>query len=1084
MLKYLFFICSISVSLVSWAQTPEVILTTGHTDQINTMDISADGRLLASGGLDKQVKIWDVASAKELRALTGNDRRASYLKFDRHGKYLAALFEAEQIKLWDVKTGKLLLFLPTSSTVEQFDFAFDDTKLVVLTSSQEINVIDVKDTSKYKFPIEYAFRFKVNTQGNKVYVLTLKGEMNCYDLKDGKLLSSVKLFDKGMYSPTRMDMDRTGKYLTFCHPENNNIFIFDVTQNKITQTLKGHDIRIVDLKFEESGNRLISIDHNTKLMVWDPATGKKLFDEKFGYWSVGCIETHPTENIFLLSDNKQIHYFNGENFVEIKTFKSLANKQFNMSYDGQGNYLATASADISVKVWDLRYNKIVHKLGGFFPCKFTPDGKGLVTMHYTLKLMLWDPATGKEVRAFDTESELIQNLSFSADGKYMAGAGWNGMVKIWDVESGKLIKRFTGHAGGIYSTAFSPDGKYVASAGLDQTVRVFDFKSEKEVANFHAHEVIASDVEFTPDGKFLVSSGWDRKVKVWNTSDWSLYKTMEGHVNIILDINISPDSKYVCSASGNNSVSPTDNTIRVWEIASGREVCRFENPAGQINKAEFDETGEIIYSCGEDGMAKIWDVKDCREKAAFIAVNTTDHLIVTPDHYYMCSKDALAGVSFRVEDKLYSFEQFDLQYNRPDLVSQKTGKTPANLVQAYAYLYNKRLKKFNMDEKAFSEEFHMPKVNIYREGLRVATEDPAAKIKVKISDSKYELKSINVVVNGVPVNGIAGMDISPLKTKEYNEVLSIPLMSGVNKIQVSAVNEKGVESFTETIEMVREFGKLETKPNLYVVVVGVSEYNQKEFNLKYPSKDARDMMNTFLTSQAGYENIYTHTLLNTDVTAGNFMKVEEFLKNCKPDDIVVIFMAGHGVLDKKFDYYFCTADIDFSNPEKSGIAYSMIEQVMEKCKAFNKLLIMDTCHSGELDKDDVASVNHTATSDGEVKFRSVGMEIELNNPLGLENTNHLLESMFGDTRKGTGATAISSAGGAEFAMESDNWNNGLFTYVLINGLQTKSADTNKNGVVNVSELRSFVYAEVNRLSNGKQRPTTRTENLNLDFRIW
>jgi hypothetical protein len=68
-------------------------------------------------------------------------------------------------------------------------------------------------------------------------------------------------------------------------------------------------------------------------------------------------------------------------------------------------------------------------------------------------------------------------------------------------------------------------------------------------------------------------------------------------------------------------------------------------------------------------------------------------------------------------------------------------------------------------------------------------------------------------------------------------------------------------------------------------------------------------------------------------------------------------------------------------------------------------------------------------------------------------------------------------------MEGDQWKNGLFTYSFLHGLESKEADLNKDGKIMLSELEVYLQDEVSRLSNGKQRPTSRIENLQMDFRI-
>jgi uncharacterized caspase-like protein len=233
-----------------------------------------------------------------------------------------------------------------------------------------------------------------------------------------------------------------------------------------------------------------------------------------------------------------------------------------------------------------------------------------------------------------------------------------------------------------------------------------------------------------------------------------------------------------------------------------------------------------------------------------------------------------------------------------------------------------------------------------------------------------------------------------------------------------------------------------------------------------------------------YANVYSKSLHNENVTSTNIIALKEFLAKSKPDDVVMVFVAGHGVLDENFDYYFGTHDMDFTSPSGKGLAYEKLESILDGIKANKKILIMDTCHSGEIDKEDVffvASNDEEVPDDEDISFRAVGPAVEENSNA---SPSRLSSILFNDLRRGTGSTVISSAGGAEFAMESDKWKNGLFTYALLLGLKTGNADLDKDGQIMLLELQEYVVGLVSDLSNGKQVPNTRIANMELDFRIW
>jgi uncharacterized caspase-like protein len=95
-----------------------------------------------------------------------------------------------------------------------------------------------------------------------------------------------------------------------------------------------------------------------------------------------------------------------------------------------------------------------------------------------------------------------------------------------------------------------------------------------------------------------------------------------------------------------------------------------------------------------------------------------------------------------------------------------------------------------------------------------------------------------------------------------------------------------------------------------------------------------------------------------------------------------------------------------------------------------------------------------------------------------------MQELFANVSKGSGAVVISAAAGNSYALESDEWRNGVFTFALLSGLRSKLADLNKNGAITVTELKDYVSKEVERLTKGAQKPTSRRENLEFDFRIW
>jgi len=437
-------------------------------------------------------------------------------------------------------------------------------------------------------------------------------------------------------------------------------------------------------------------------------------------------------------------------------------------------------------------------------------------------------------------------------------------------------------------------------------------------------------------------------------------------------------------------------------------------------------------------------------------------------------------INFVIGLNTYPFEQFDLKYNRPDIVLDRLGYADSSLINAYQQAYLKRLKKMGFTEDMLKDDFHLPEIDIENfEEMPSIHDQGSINLKLYLKDSKYKLDRINVWVNDVAIYGINGISLRDKNIQEYTTNLEVFLAKGKNKVQVSVLNQAGAESYKETFEI--ECTKGKDKPNLYLVTIGESKFIQSNYNLTYASKDANDIANLFSKSKA-YDNIYTKTLVNEQVTKENVLALRSFLEQADINDQVMIFIAGHGVLDANLDYYFATYDMDFTNPSGKGLAYDDLEGLLDGIKPLKKTLIIDACHSGEIDKDEVVLAQNYTQEEGDIQFRTVGNSVAPK--LGIQNTSELTKQLFTDLRKGTGATVISSAGGMEFAMESADWKNGLFTYCLLNGITSRDADINKDGEIWLSELQEYVGEQVTLLSNGKQQPTSRIENQVVDFRVW
>ena len=618
-----------------------------------------------------------------------------------------------------------------------------------------------------------------------------------------------------------------------------------------------------------------------------------------------------------------------------------------------------------------------------------------------------------------------------------------------------------------------------------------------------------NSVAFSADGRLLLSHGvrgkgvWDvatgKAVRPPEHPRAGRFEPMSLMANMELNVDgmgaaFSPDGRFAARGHG--------EIVTIFEVATGRDRMELIGHTAAVKSVQFSPDGRSLISGGHDGTVRIWDLQTGKERVALIALGQEDFVAVTPDQYYRASKTRTKGVAFRVKGQLYPFEQFDLRFNRPDILLARLGMAPPELIQSYKLAYEKRLKKMGLTEQMLGTDFHLPEVRILTTEVPLSVNRTALTLRVKATDGKYVLDRIQVYVNDIPVYGTAGLPLSNKQVKEHEQEIQVPLVPGRNKIQISVFNQQGTESLRETVYTTSTAEV--ASPDVYVVGIGVSEYKDKAYNLRYAAKDAADLMRTYkaVEQRPGVKGkVHLLDLTNHKATKPEIRKAKDWLKQSKFNDLVIVFAAGHGMTDEKFDYYFGTHDIDPIHPATNGLPYEDFENLLDGIPALQKVLLLDTCFSGEIEKDQaivVAQADTGGVRAGAVKMRSFraarGVSVVADSEGGqgdVATAPRLSDDMlkfqqdwFADLRRGTGAAVISSSSGNEYSLEGEQWKNGVFTYALLTGLKQHTADANKDQTVTVSELQAYVIEQVSRLTEGGQNPTVRRENLEYDFIVY
>ncbi len=1097
---FLFFIfVSFLINVSSIAQTtkPELVVQIGHTGPVNSVCFSPNGKYALSGSNDNTLKLWDINPGKEIRTFKGHRGTVTSVCFSPDGKFALSGSWDNTLKLWNINTGnEIRTFTGHNEGITSVCFSYDGKYALSGSWDLTLKLWDVNTGREIRTFTDSQCVNSVCFSPDGKYILS------------GGCLKTLKLWDINTGSSIRTFKGHSGVIESVCFSsdgkwalsgsDDNTLKLWDINTGNEIRTFKGKSLIVNSVCFSPDGKYILSgssslYNDNYTLELWDINTGSEIHNFTGYNKSISSVCFSPDGRYVLSGStwNNTLTLWDINTGKEIRTFDCNSSSIYSVSFSPDGKYALSGSGDETLKLWDITNGSEIrtstwNSYNRFSSARFTSDGKYILSgslnnaptllsggLNHTL--MLWDINTGKEIRTSMGYSYVISSVCFSNDGKYALSGGSDNIIILWDMNSGKEIRTFPGHNEHISSISFSPDENYAISGSFDNTLKFWDIFTGKEIRTFTGHIESVNSVCFSPDGKYVLSGSSDSTLKLWDINAGKEIRTFTGHTNDVNSVCFSPDGKYILSGSN-------DKTLKLWDVRSGKELRTFFGHSESINSVCFSPDGKYAISGSGDCKMKIWDIESGLEIVSFIAYGEKDYLTITPDNYYTCSHGGINSVAFVINNHAFPPEQFDLQYNRPDIVLERIGYADSSLIKAYREAYKKRLRKMNFKEEWFKPDFHLPELKIVDKDNLDGKEITQRNISFNIQayDSLNNLDRINVFMNGVPVYGTGGINLRENKSNVFNENIEVELSDSTNKIEVSVLNSAGVESLKDFVE-VAYIGKKE-EPKTYFIGIGVSEYQNERWKLNYAAKDIRDL--------AGLYNnkAIIDTFIDEQATRENILKLKEKLLTTKVDDEIIIALSGHGILNDSNDFYYATWDMDFTNPGKKGLLFDDLDNLLDSIPARKKVLLIDACNSGELDKDKIQNAelrikNEEITEKNDRKGDPIELEnVQSKSTLGLMNSFELMQEIFVNLTRGNGAIVISAARGYQSALEDKSFGsgNGAFTACILEFIKSK----NPGEHITVGELKNYVIKRVEEITNGKQKPTSRRENLSYDFVVW
>ncbi|KAA9376471.1 helix-turn-helix domain-containing protein [Microbispora cellulosiformans] len=553
---------------VSDPHRPAPLAVVDASDGVMSAAFRPDGRILATSGADHTVRLWDVADARRprpLAVLRGHTDAVRTVAFDPRGRLLATASYDRTAGLWDVSDPGRAVRIATltgySEGLTSAVFSPDHDVLVTTSADAAVRVWDVGDP---RHP-----RALPSLKGHTDRVLCAAFT------SDGRLLATG-------------GFDNTIRLWDLRHPD----------RPRPVGVLTGHQNGIVSLAFAPGGRTLASGSYDRTARVWD------VTDPAF-----------PSEPL-VLSGHADVVY--------------------SVAFSPDGRSLATAGKDTTVRVWDLRTSVLSGHSSPVQSLAASPDGRLLVAGGYRTA-RVWDvvaPGGPVPLSTLTGHTDNITAAAFHPGGRLLATGGQDRTVRLWDLSDPRRPRSLAvqaHHEANVTSVAFGPGGDLLAGASADGTIdlwRVADPRRPAHLTTLGGGNGSVDAIAFvrsSRDGLLLAGAGADGVIRLWQVADTPDRSdprdppdrsdprdpaVLRGQTGAVTRLAVSPDGRTLAGAG-------LDGSVRLWDLTNGprdaRVVATLTGHADAVTGAAFSPDGHTLATGSLDGSIRLWVVDNPRD---------------------------------------------------------------------------------------------------------------------------------------------------------------------------------------------------------------------------------------------------------------------------------------------------------------------------------------------------------------------------------------------------------------------------------------------------------------------------------------
>ena len=839
------------------------------------------------------------------------------------------------------------------------------------------------------------------------------------------------------------------------------IRLYHFPTGRLTTRLKGHTNVVTALAFSNDRWYLASGSSDKTVRIWD-LVQKKVIHTLSGHKGYICEVSFLPDNLRVVSasdgDDNNLILWDAMSGKRLKQMEGHTKKVNAIAVSPNGKTIASGSDDKTIRLWDGRDGSFIKVLArmerGAGSLSFSPDGKKILTgigdqdsdQYYSCRLFA--VPSGRELYAFDRYKNTVPATGFSPDGNLCAtGGGLANEIYIWDAHTHAVKHRLAGKGKMVWSVGFGRDSASIAWGNKPESNNPMNYGPLQTWLRLASK---TGRLEFM--GPIKQKTDFVRAIE--KQGGYAL-KTRKGgpygNQNAILQIikndpvianiertsqhshhsyTLTPDNRHVLSGRGNGDLT-------LYSAQTGEKVRDFIGHTEGVWAVAVSPDGRKAVSGSADQTVRVWNMATGECLLTLFAGVDGEWVAWTKSGYYTASPKGDQLIGWQINkgpDKnpeFYSADQFTKILYKPDIVAGTwTALSEAKALEQLGAKGGAGI--------ADIAEFAPPEIRILKPEDGFVSKKSEITLEVKIDGKKADIKDIVVYVNGRQTLAAKDRRIQDIETGSIKR-FTIPLLDAKNSIRVLATNTRNATADAMIQVLLEGTKAYQARGDLYFLSVGVNHLENIPGNdLSLAAKDAKDM-GTLMKQLEGRLFKKVHLFVLSDVakkkpTSSEIEDALYELKDANRSDTVMLFLAGHGVLTERNDFIFLTRDAvryDGGRYKMSSVLkWDSVREVMSYVNS-RRIVFLDTCYSGGVDLTDMVKKGYDAN-----------------------------------------IAILASSSGSQTSKESVQLGNGYFTHAILKGLGAKlPADGYKDGIVDITELSSYVRGEVKSLSSNTQTPT-------------